>query len=89
MDVLDNYRLQINEIDEEIIKLILERNKVSKNIGKLKLKLNLPITNKVREKEVLNRIRKLAKKNNLDEKSINLIYKNIIKQSKLEQKKIK
>ena len=33
-DILDNYRLQINNIDEELINLLKKRMKLSVKIGK-------------------------------------------------------
>lgn len=50
---LDDYRMQIDEIDKEITKLFEERMNVVLNVAKHKMDNNLPIFNKGREDEVI------------------------------------
>lgn len=52
MDIKD-YRNRIDEIDDEMLKLFLERMAISKDIAAYKAEHNLPILNRGREREVL------------------------------------
>lgn len=54
---LSQIRNQINEIDDKILQLILERIKCSESIAKIKSNENIPITDKTRESEILNNIK--------------------------------
>ena len=53
MSDLDDYRIKINKIDDEMSKLFVERMEVSKDIADYKLKHALPIYDENREKEVI------------------------------------
>ena len=50
---LDEFRRQINEIDDEMLELFLRRMDVSESIASYKKEHGLPILNKAREREVL------------------------------------
>ncbi|WP_294400898.1 prephenate dehydratase [uncultured Clostridium sp.] len=50
---LDDYRVRIDEIDKEITKLFEERMNVVLNVAKYKMDNNLPIFNRGREDEVI------------------------------------
>ena len=56
MSDLDEYRQQINHIDEQMLKLFAERMQVVKKIGLHKLENHLPIDNQQRENENMKRI---------------------------------
>ena len=49
-------RVEINNIDNEIVKLLLQRMEVATNIGLEKKKKGLPVFDAVRERERLNTI---------------------------------
>lgn len=83
---LNKIRNKINKIDNNLIKLLSQRQKVSKEIGIFKLKNNLPIYNPKREQEVIENLSTLAKKNKLDPKLIQKIFKTIFTYSKRVQK---
>ena len=76
-------RNRINLIDQEILTLLEKRAKLSIEIGKLKEN----IYDKEREKEVIERIKKL-KSNIINDKDLIKIYKNIIKTCRSLQKKL-
>ncbi len=57
---MDEYRKRINEIDEAIVKLYVERMDTVKAIGEYKKENNLPVRDPVREQKLLERIRELA-----------------------------
>lgn len=84
-DVLDNYRLEINNIDEELLTLLKKRMKLSIKIGKFKKENNIPILNKNRENQVLERINTCNKKDNeiiISENLIGILWTNIMNYSK-------
>ncbi|MCX8188948.1 MAG: chorismate mutase [Nitrososphaeria archaeon] len=71
-------REKINYIDEEIIKLLAERVKAAKYIGRLKKEKGLPVIDSRREIEVYKRIKNLAAKNGLNPEDCEKIFKEII-----------
>lgn len=80
-------RKEIDKIDNSILNLIVKRIKIAKKVAGYKKKNNLKISHPKREKEVLNRLRKEAKKKKINAKLIEIIFKNIISDSKKIQKK--
>ena len=60
---IQKLREQIDEIDEEIIQFLKKRMGISKEVGKLKDELHIPIEDKKREKEIIDRLTKIAGKN--------------------------
>lgn len=50
---LDDLRVEINEIDDQIIRLFERRMQVARAVGTYKKERNLPILNAEREKAVL------------------------------------
>ncbi len=69
---LQELRKKIELIDEMIIDLIVERQKLAPQFVRVKKKLGLPLHQQQREKELLDRYEKIAKRKNI---SINLIKK--------------
>jgi monofunctional chorismate mutase len=53
---LDEYRKEIDEIDAEIIALLNRRAEAARNIGLIKSSAGLPILDRTREIEILERI---------------------------------
>ncbi len=51
---LDELRKQINEIDQEMLKLFEKRMHVAKSIGEYKKENNLPVLDKNREEALMN-----------------------------------
>lgn len=58
--MLEDYRNKIDEIDNEIARLLNERMLMSKAIGEEKAKSNTGVVDKNREKNILNRVTKLV-----------------------------
>ena len=77
-------RKQIDDIDEKIISLLKERMKVSIQVGRLKEKLAIPIEDKNREEEIINRLTKQAG-SNLSEEQLIRIFTAVFKSSKMVQ----
>ena len=59
---LNKLRQRLDEIDEEIVKLLAERFKIVRDIATIKLKLNLPVIDQSREDEVKKRWIELSSK---------------------------
>jgi len=55
MDIKD-YRDKIDSLDDEMLKLFLERMAISDEIARFKKENNMPILNKKREREILSRV---------------------------------
>ena len=87
MNELNNFRNKIDEIDDNIVKLLLERFAVVKNVGEYKKIHGLEIFQQNRESEVLNNISdKINNTKNQEYKKYILdIYEIILKTSKLSQ----
>jgi chorismate mutase len=54
---LDDLRRQIDEIDEQLVRLINARAQCALHIGEIKKRMGLPIYQPEREAEVLRRVR--------------------------------
>ena len=78
-------RERIDEVDEEIIQLLKKRMGISKEVGKLKEELHIPVEDKKREKEIIDRLTKKAGKN-LSEEQLIRIFTTVFKSSKQVQK---
>lgn len=71
-------RERIDYIDEEIVKLLAERVKVAKDIGRLKKEKGLPRVDAQRENEVYSRAIRLALENGLSPEDCENIFKGIV-----------
>ena len=78
-------RQQIDDLDEEIIQLLKKRMGISKEVGKLKEKLDIPVEDKNRENEIIDRLTKQAGRN-LSEEQLIRIFTAVFKSSKQVQK---
>jgi len=78
-------RQQIDDLDEEIIQLLKKRMGISKGVGKLKEKLDIPVEDKNRENEIIDRLTKQAGIN-LSEEQLIRIFTAVFKSSKQVQK---
>ena len=78
-------REQIDELDEKIIHLLKKRMSISKEVGDIKEKLDIPIEDKSRELEIIDRLSQYAGKN-LSEKQLIRIFTAVFSSSKQIQK---
>ena len=74
-------RKKIDDIDEQIIRLLKRRMQNSKDVGSLKEKLHIPIEDKTREYEIIERLTQKAGKN-LSEEQLIRIFTAVFKSSK-------
>ena len=78
-------RQQIDDLDEEIIQLLKKRMGISKEVGRLKEKLDIPVEDKNPENEIIDRLTKQAGIN-LSEEQLIRIFTAVFKSSKQVQK---
>ncbi|MDD1761957.1 MAG: chorismate mutase [Methanothrix sp.] len=78
---LQEHRSEIEEIDEQIIKLINRRISISKKIFEAKRLEGKPISDPEREKRVLSRATDLATELNLDAGAVKSIFQTLIAMS--------
>ena len=87
MEKINKSRKAINEIDEEILKLLSKRKNLIEEIGKLKNSLDIPIFDKKREEEILDKISQKAKKQGLNKEFIEEVFSVIFKNSRTSQQR--
>lgn len=85
--MIDKLRKEIDNIDNSIIELLSKRKGIVKKIAGIKRQENKSIIDKEREQEIIHRLKKLSKKNGMDENFIESVYKIIINNSRNEQGK--
>jgi monofunctional chorismate mutase len=77
-------RQKIDKLDEDIIQLLKRRMGISKEVGKLKEELDIPVEDKEREKEIIDRLTQQAGRN-LSEEQLIRIFTAVFKSSKQAQ----
>lgn len=88
LELLSTSREKIDQIDNQIIDLIIERTSLAKDISTAKNVLNTDIENTKREDYIQRKIKKLAKDNDIDEISLLEIMDILMKLNKSEQERI-
>ena len=78
-------RQQIDQLDEDIIQLLKKRMGISKEVGKLKEELDIPVEDKGREQEIIDRLTSQAGRN-LSEEQLIRIFTSVFKSSKQVQR---
>ena len=74
-------REEIDKLDEEIIQLLKKRMQISKEVGELKETLDLPVEDKRREQEIIDRLIQQAGRN-LSEEQLMRIFTAVFTSSK-------
>ncbi|MFC1555547.1 chorismate mutase [candidate division KSB1 bacterium] len=78
---IEDYRIQIDEIDGQLLALLNKRAHYAVEIGKLKKKVNIPVYDPAREKKILGRL--IAENPGpLDHRSILILFERIIDESR-------
>ena len=83
MNTLKNFRKKIDLIDKSIVRLLLLRFNVARQIGSYKEKNKISIKDNKREAQVLRNVAKLSKNNDFIKKT----FKSIIEYSKMKCQK--
>ena len=78
-------RQQIDQLDEEMIQLLTKRMGISKEVGKLKEELQIPVEDRGREEEIIHRLTQQAGRN-LSEEQLIRIFTAVFKSSKQVQR---
>jgi chorismate mutase len=80
---LKEYRQSIDNIDAALVYLLSERFKITQKVGLYKAEHKLPPADKARERQQIERLRRLAKQADLDpdftEKFLNFIIEEVIR----------
>ena len=76
---LENLRAIVDEVDSKIINLIYKRAKLVKKIKNYKEKKNMVFIDKVREKKIYRRLKKLAKDKKLNEDLIKKLFRLLVR----------
>jgi chorismate mutase len=87
MSDMTELRVEINRLNNEILKLLSERVQVSLRIGDVKKHLGIPVVDRQRETKVLEQVKDLAQKNDLDPEGVVKVFKEIIRMSVEAQEK--
>ncbi len=80
MDIED-WRRMIDEIDAQLVELLNQRSRCAIEIGKLKRAYQMPIYSPEREREVLERVRRLNR-GPLDDDALRRVFERIIDESR-------
>ena len=75
---IQKLRKKIDEVDENILRLLGERSEICRSIGLLKKESGMPILDPVRESEVFSSIRGKAADFALDADQVEAIYRQIV-----------
>ncbi|MEZ5871375.1 MAG: chorismate mutase [Nitratireductor sp.] len=83
MNELKNFRASIDNLDAALIHILAERFRITKAVGELKARHELPPADPEREKRQVERLRALAQQADLDpdfaEKLLNFIIREVIR----------
>jgi len=82
MGELEEYRRKIDRTDSEIVRLLAERMREVKKIGRLKRENSLPVIDEERERQVYRRVMEIAREYGLCPEHIRDIYRVIINDSR-------
>ncbi len=81
MERVSPLRKRIDEIDEQILRLLKERMDVCENIGVIKREQRIPVRDRQRENEQYTRITEIASKLGLNPQEVIAVYQEIIAMS--------
>lgn len=85
MTALDDYRKELDQIDEQMVKLLEQRMRASEKIAQYKIENKLPVLDALREREILDRITRTASPDMAF--YTRTMYSNIMEMSKDHQRK--
>jgi chorismate mutase / prephenate dehydratase len=76
-----DWRVQIDDVDNELLRLLNERAKLASKIGRLKQDTNLPLNDEDRERSLLARLC-AANDGPLDDPGVSKIFRQIINETR-------
>jgi chorismate mutase len=78
MGNIEQFRKQIDDIDEQILKALSERVRVCKAIGDAKRKQGLAVRDSFRENEIYKRIKAKSVEFGLNSREVEAVYREIV-----------
>ena len=81
MNDLDGWRRRIDEIDQQLVKLLNERSNCAVEIGRIKKKMSQPAWSPEREAEILRHVVK-ANRGPLDNAAVRRLFERIIDEAR-------
>ena len=81
MNDFDDWRKRIDEIDQQLVRLLNERSQCAVEIGHIKKKLNVPAWQPQREAEILRNVVK-SNRGPLDDAAIRRLFERIIDEAR-------
>jgi chorismate mutase len=86
---LTKLRKEIDHLDHKLINLLHRRKTLVEKVGLFKKKRGLPVFNKAREKEIYKKLDKWAIKHGFRKTFLQKIWKTMMDEAKVIQKKVK
>ncbi|PIR21024.1 MAG: chorismate mutase [Deltaproteobacteria bacterium CG11_big_fil_rev_8_21_14_0_20_47_16] len=83
---LKDMRKKIDRVDAAIIKLLAERRKLSRAVGRMKAKAGIVVKDPARERAILKHYRTQSKRHRLDPTFVHQLFRSIIRYSRSVQK---
>ena len=78
---IEEWRSEIDSIDEELLRLLNTRARLALKVGALKREALLPLCDKDRERDIINKVC-LANPGPLDERAVTRLFRRIIFESR-------
>ena len=78
---IKNLRKQIDKIDQEILKILIKRIRITEKIGRIKKSGHSDILDAKRESEILESLLTIGNKNGIDDRFIRSLWRQIIEYS--------
>jgi chorismate mutase len=88
MRTLDDFRKDIDRVDEVIVRLLNERARVACEIGQLKKAEGVPVYQPDREKEVIEHVRSIAVEGPLGPEAIVRLFERIIDEARRLERRV-
>jgi chorismate mutase len=82
MPTLDEFRRDIDRVDEVIVRLLNERARMACEIGRIKKAEGVPVYQPDREKAVIDHVRSIAVEGPLDPEAIVRLFERIIDENR-------
>ncbi|MGA3110676.1 MAG: chorismate mutase [Candidatus Bathyarchaeia archaeon] len=78
LDELELYRMQVDQVDDLILKALTERIKICMAIGLVKKKRGMPVRDFSRENDVYKKIKEKSVELGLDSQKVEALFREIV-----------
>lgn len=79
--MLNDHRRRVDEVDDELVRLLNRRAQMSIEIGQLKKEIGLPMRDEAREESILRHVQR-ANPGPLDDQALTIIFRTILTESR-------